>query len=150
MSKNPRQSALYWLSRRDYTQQEIRQKLQTKGYDAEVIQTVLADLVQEGLINESRFTENFIHWRRERGYGPKRISLELQARGIPDYIIAEHLEITDNAWSTAARKVWQKHFKGKQPKDFKERAKQMRFLQYRGFSRDHIENVLVEVEELTM
>lgn len=99
---------------------------------------MITALVQEGLINEQRFTENYIRWRRGKGYGPLRISAELQTRGILPEMIAEHLQITDNAWFAEARKVWQKYFKGKMPEEFKLRAKQMRFLQYRGFTREQI------------
>lgn len=78
--------------------------------------------------------------------GPVRISVELQARGITPQMIAQHLDITDNAWFTEARAVWLKHFRGKYPADFKGRVKQMRFLQYRGFTREHIHSVF-EIED---
>lgn len=102
---------------------------------------MIADLVQAGLINEQRFTENYIYWRQGKGFGPLRISAELQARRIPPEMIAEQLQITDNAWFTQVRKVWQKHYKGQIASDFKIRAKQMRFLQNRGFTREQIESV---------
>lgn len=101
----------------------------------------MTNLVQEGWINELRFTDNYIHSRRIKGYGPLRIARELQTRGISAEMIAEQLQITDNAWFTEAQKVWQKHFKGQLPSDFKLRAKQIRFLQYRGFTREQIEGV---------
>lgn len=55
--------------------------------------------------------------------------------------------MTDNAWFIAVRKVWQKQFKGKRASDFQGRAKQMRFLQYRGFNRDHIASVIANADE---
>ena len=133
---------LNWLARRDYSQHEIAQKLKAKAYSAQAISTIITKLAQAGLINEQRFTENYIHWRRAKGFGPLRISAELQARGILPEKIAEQLQITDNAWLTEVRKVWQKHFKGKLPDNFKHQAKQIRFLQYRGFTREQIESVL--------
>ncbi len=107
------------LTRRDYSQQEIRQKLLVKGFFSHDIDAILSDFVQTGLINEARFIENYIHWRRAKGYGPLRISMELQGRGIATEMIAEHLDITDNAWFIDAHQVWHKHFKGKLPTDFK-------------------------------
>lgn len=68
-----------------------------------------------------------------------RIAAELNARGIGAEMIAEVIQITDNAWFTEALKVWRKQFKGIIPTDFTHRAKQMRFLQYRGFTREQIE-----------
>lgn len=98
--------------------------------------------MQLGLINDSRFAENYIRSRRTKGYGPLRIHRELQARGIADEVIAEHLKITDNAWTMEAHSVFQKHFKASIPTDFKERAKLMRFLQYRGFTQGQISSAL--------
>lgn len=102
----------------------------------------MIDLTHSGYLNDQRLIENFIRSRQTRGYGPERIRLELQKRGLEVETIAEQLQITDNAWLVEARKVWQKHFKGQKPKDFKTKAKQMRFLQYRGFTQEQIESVL--------
>ena len=131
------------LARRDYSQREITQKLTAKGYSKLGHQTQRQsslNLAKQAYINEKRFAENYIYWRQKKGYGPLRISMELQARGIAHEMIAEQLQITDNAWLVHARKVWQKHFKVK-PSDFKLLAKQMRFLQYRGFTHEQIESV---------
>lgn len=57
-------------------------------------------------------------------------------------MIEHQLEISDNAWLENVRHVWQKRFKNKLPNDFKTRAQQVRFLQYRGFTREQIESVL--------
>src|SRR5437016_4571457 len=76
-----RRTALNWLTRRDYSSREIATKLKTKGYSAVDIQAVVTSLTEAGLINEQRFTENYIHWRRARGFGPVRIAMELQVRG---------------------------------------------------------------------
>lgn len=130
-----------WLARRDYSQYEITQKLKMKGYDLSEIEEVITDFVQAGYINDGRFAENYISWRRKKGFGPLHITLELEARGISKAVIADLLEITDNAWFAEAHKVWLKHFKGHFPEDFKTRAKQMRFLQYRGFTQEQIEGV---------
>jgi regulatory protein len=62
-------------------------------------------------------------------------------------MIEDHLNIADNAWLTAARKVWQKRFKGVVPDDMKKRAAQMRFLHYRGFTQEHIDSILKVTEE---
>jgi len=117
------------------------QKLRLKGFLADDFEPIVQRFIETNLISDHRFTESFIHWRRNRGYGPLRISMDLQARGIPPDMIADLLQITDNAWFVGAQKMWQKHFKGKRPVDYLQRAKQMRFLQYRGFTREQIEYV---------
>lgn len=142
MSRSIRQIILHLLARREHSQQEILQKLKAKGHTEADIRPIMADLVEAGLLSDQRFAENYLHFRRRKGYGPKRIQLELQARGITHEMIAELLEITDNAWFAEAKRVWQKHFKGKKPANFQHQAKQIRFLQYRGFTREQIEAVI--------
>jgi len=141
-----RRAVLNWLARRDYSKQELQHKLSEKHFPADVIETVLRNLTEEGFINDKRFTENYINYRQNKGYGPLRIAKELQTRGISAGTIAEELKITDNVWFTKAQQVWQKRFKSHKPKDFKSRAKQMQFLQYRGFSREQIESVLKHLQ----
>jgi len=99
-------------------------------------------LAQDGSINDQRVAENHIYWRSRKGYGPLRISMELRMRGIADSLIAELNKITDNAWFAAVATAWQKRFKGQLPKTMKDRAKQIRFLQHRGFTQEQIESVL--------
>jgi regulatory protein len=127
-----------YLARREHTELELKRKLRTKGFEAEAIQSVIAALVGEGLLSNRRFTEIYIHYRCERGYGPLRIQAELSDRGIPEDMIEHHLNITDNTWFAHARKTWLKRFKGNSPADFKSRAQQMRFLHQRGFTPEQI------------
>lgn len=141
-TKTVRRAALNLLARRDHSQVELVQKLKLKGHPLPEIKEVIARLASERLINEQRYTENYIYSRRNKGYGPERIALELQQKGITEETIAEHLQITDNAWFINARKVWQKHFKGQKPENYSDKAKQMRFLQYRGFTREQIDQAI--------
>lgn len=137
-----RQTALRLLTRRNHSQQELLQKLRGRGHSTEAILPILQDLLRVGLLNDASFAEHYIHWRRQKGYGPDRIALELKARGITPETIAELLQITDNAWFIEIQRVWRKQFKGAVPTDFKSRAKQMRFLQYRGFTHEQINSLL--------
>jgi regulatory protein len=49
------------------------------------------------------------------------------------------LEASDADWYELAREIRSRKFGRLKPADFKEKAKQMRFLQYRGFEPDHIQ-----------
>lgn len=141
MEKDIRLSALRSLARRDHSHLELKRKLQQKGFEQPEIDELIEALSKEGLLNQQRFVENYVYWRRNRGYGPTRIAMELQIRGISAEMIAEHLQITDNAWSVEAHKVWRKRFRVNPLNNMKEKAKQQRFLQQRGFTREHIDNV---------
>jgi regulatory protein len=136
-----RRYALYLLARRDHTAYELKQKFARKDYHADLIDSVLARLEESGLINSERFAESYAHYRRGKGYGPKRIIMELQAKGVTEAVIAEHVKITDNAWFTEIRTIWRKQFKGRQPADYQDRAKQLRFLYNRGFTQDQINSI---------
>ena len=136
-----RRHALFLLTRRDHTSLELTQKLARKGYTAADMDHVIISLEQADLINPVRFAENYTHYRRGKGYGPKRIAMELQAKGVAEGVIAEQVQITDNAWFTEIRSVWRKQFKGRLPTDYQQRARQLRFLYNRGFTQDQINSI---------
>jgi len=142
-----KRTAFILLARREHSTLELSRKLYRKDFDQPDIDTVLTQLHQENLLNDERFTETFIHARRAKGYGPLRIRMELTERGISQELIEHQLKITDNAWFEDVRKVWQKRFKNSVPQDPKSRAKHMRFLQYRGFTSEQI-NQLFHSDEM--
>lgn len=102
---------------------------------------VIAEFQKAGYLCDERFAEHYCRFRQAKGYGPERIALELKARGVHEALIAKQLEITDNTWLVLAQKAWKKRFKDERPRDFKTKAKHMRFLQYRGFTKEQIEQV---------
>lgn len=141
IAKQIQTSLLRLLARRDHSRYELTMKLQQKKFPPELIEAALQKVEQHGYLNEQRFTENYIAYRRSRGFGPKKIALELKERGIAAALIAEQIDIADNAWFIQAKLVWQKHFKNKQPVDFKARIQQMRFLHARGYTQEQIEAI---------
>ncbi len=125
--KETRGAALNLLARREHSHDELTRKLLAKGFQAEQIQSVLTELIQQGLLNHHRFIESYIHARQRKGFGPLRIHAELQSKGIPEELIEHHLKMTDNTWLAEVRVVWRKRFKNQLPVDMKSRAQQMRF-----------------------
>ena len=81
--------------------------------------------------------------RAKRGFGPERIQLELEERKVAPHLIERAFQNNDICWQTEIRTVWQKRFGDEIPTDYMEKAKQKRFLQYRGFSIGQI-NALLE------
>lgn len=142
--KNIRRDALNYLSRRDHSRTELAQKLRRKHYSLDAIDRLLTDLAQAGFLSDQRFAENYCYSRRTKGYGPLRITLELEARGVHADIITDIINLSDNTWLTEAQQLWRKRFKATLPTDYKTRAKQMRFLQYRGYTQEQIEFVIEE------
>jgi len=137
-----RRQALDLLARREHAVRELRQKLQRKGHDTLQIDEVLAALSRAGLQSEQRFTECFVHSRKNRGEGPLRIRAALQQRGISDELIVACLDEAAGDWSAMAQAVRQKRFGAGWPQDHRERARQARFLQQRGFTMEQISRLL--------
>lgn len=95
-------------------------------------------LAREGLLSEERFVETFVASHARRGHGPVWIRAELERRGIPAADAARGLEGCDADWPALARETREKRFGDGPPADFRERAKQSRFLQYRGYTAEQV------------
>ena len=148
--KKIRQLALYYLARRDHTVQELHHKLHRKGHTLEDITAIIHEMLAAGYLNDARFTEKYIHTYQRKGYGPFYVSKQLQVKGIPLALIAQHIQLTDNAWFIAAHKAWQKKGTHAPGQDIKARAKLARFLQSRGFTREQIEPLFNEEQPLDL
>ncbi len=133
-----RRKAMDFLARREYGRTELVSKLARKGFAAETAEAAVERLAAEGLQSDRRFAENFVVSRTNQGKGPVRIRVELAQRGIADTAIAEALEAGEVDWKELARSVRAKKFGRRRPSDFKEKARQMRFLQYRGFEPEQV------------
>ena len=137
-----RTAALALLAGRDFGRAELAARLERRGYPADVIAAVVVALVAERLLSEQRFTGQFVRQRAARGHGPVRIRMELRGRGVADADIDEALDSSAEDWSAIAREARRKHFGAAGPADWHERARQGRFLQYRGFSAEQIRAAL--------
>ncbi len=134
-----RKKAMGYLARREYGQRELTQKLARAGIDHEAAVSAVAQLNADGLQDDWRFVENFVQSRVNQGKGPVRIHADLSQRGIASELVDEVLEVLPVDWFELAREVREKKFGPGQPADFKKKAKQMRFLQYRGFEQSHVQ-----------
>ncbi len=118
---------------------ELREKLAMRASDhewaAEEIEAVLEELTRDGLLSEERFIASFVGSYSRRGHGPVWLRAELERRGISGAAIREALDSADIDWDAAAEAVRVKRFGPDVPTDFKERVRQSRFLQYRGFKK---------------
>lgn len=127
------------LARREHSGLELRQKLLLRYPDsALVIENVLQDLQTEMLQSDERFTESYVAMRRRKGYGPQRLRQELREKGIDPELAHNELASAEHDWFTQAQQVLRKKFP-LPAREHKERAKHMRFLQYRGFNHEQIQ-----------
>ena len=125
-------AGLKMLMRREHSRLELFQKLQTKGFDVDIVNDSISKLVEQNYQSDDRFSEEFIQMRFNQGKGPVKIASELKMRGINTF----DLSVFD--WFQLAKEIRQRKFGDLSSLDFKETAKQKRFLQSRGFTLDQI------------
>lgn len=128
-----RRAAMDLLARREHGFDELTDKLVRRFGANALIRPELERLRSEGLQNDLRFAEAYVHSRAQRLFGPTRIRLELRERRISEAAIEHALTTAGVDWQIQLRElVWHK-FGRKPPADIAERAKRQRFLAYRGF-----------------
>jgi len=137
---------LEMLARREHSAWELQRKLAARGYQSDVVEAALLELCRDNLQSDQRFTESYIRSRIERGFGPRRIAAELGERGISKALIADCLEREESRWDSQVIKARNKRFGQVLPNNPKERDRQIRFLQYRGFTQEQISHALSEID----
>ncbi|MBK5936426.1 MAG: recombination regulator RecX [Halorhodospira halophila] len=142
-----RDVALRLLGRREHTRRELAQKLARRGFDPGEVEPVLEALVDEGLLDETRFAEVFVRSRVERGQGPVRIAQELRQRGVIGGVIDEALADAGVDWWEQARAVRQRRFGAVVPADRREALRQAQFLQRRGFTAEQVRAAVAAADE---
>lgn len=130
------------LARREHSQSELALKLKQKGYSPAIIARCLERLEKERWQSDARFCEALIATRRRRGSGPVRIRQELQSKGVTADLIEANLDIAAREWLQVLAEVRQKKFGRAPPTTPSARAREMRFLLYRGFTAEQIQRVL--------
>jgi regulatory protein len=119
----------------------LTRKLRAKGYDPDLIEALIEQLGQEGLQSDTRYADSYLYSRTQKGYGPVRLRQELKERGVDDTTIENSLENLEIDWTERLTEVRKKKFGETIPKDYKEQAKESRFLQYRGFTSEQIQKL---------
>jgi regulatory protein len=124
--------ALRLLARRDHTRPELAAKLAPHVEDATVLEALLDEFTARGWLSETRVAEQVLHSKRGR-LGPARIRHALRQRGVSEGVVDAAVATLKGTELEAARTVWSRKFR--QPGATRaERARQVRFLQSRGFS----------------
>jgi regulatory protein len=130
------------LARREHSAFEIRRKLQQKDLAAAEIEEAIGRLQQEGLLSDARYAESYINMRKGKGYGPLRIALELKERGVAESDYREYLLADDMDWWSVLKAAYAKKYGDTRSTDYREKARRMRYLQYRGFALDMIHELV--------
>ena len=137
-----REQALACLARREHSRAELARKLAQSGHGKEDIAALLDDLEARNWLSDQRFAESYVADHRAK-CGPVKLAFELRQRGITDSIIEAILADTRDDELERAREIWRKKF-GTPPANAQEKARQMRFLQGRGFGHEVLRKLLAE------
>jgi len=125
------------LARRDFARGELSARLCSRGFEPGAVEAVMVELAADGILDDQRFAQNYVSWHAARGQGPIRIAAQLRSRGLPEGLIDAALASGPD-WPALARRARTARFGPQPPASWADRARQARFLQYRGFSSDHI------------
>lgn len=131
-----RARALRYLALREHSRQELRRKLTPHALEGDDIEVLLDDLAARGWLSEARLAESTARVKSRR-FGPLKVAQLLRARGMGEEIIAAGLRAAGAEGVGSIEAIWGSRFRNP-PADEREKARQVRFLQGRGFPLDEI------------
>ncbi len=89
LEKRAKNILLHQLTRTAKTKAQLREVLTKREIPQELIESVIADFVAAGLIDDQLFAKNYLALRLSRGKAVKLIARELRQKGVEDPIIEE-------------------------------------------------------------
>lgn len=141
MAESLRARALRLLARREHSRTELGRKLSLHSEDPAEVERVLDECERRGWLSERRVVEQRVHTLRKR-FGARRIERELRQKGVSEEAVAAAVAGLKDDELDAARAVWRRKFGGSQPRRPADRARQVRFMQGRGFDLEVILRVI--------
>ncbi|HBV5917906.1 TPA: recombination regulator RecX [Klebsiella pneumoniae] len=143
--------AIRILAMRDHSEQELRRKLVApvmskngpEALDAtpDELEQVVAWCIENRYLDDNRFVGQFIASRSRKGYGPARIRQELSQKGIARQVVDQAMRECDIDWVSLAREQAQRKYGEPLPSAFAEKVKVQRFLLYRGYLMEDIQEI---------
>lgn len=143
-------TAVNLLAVRDHSSVELTRKLRQRYADltTDDLERVFAELERSGYLSNERFAQSYARSLVNRGQGPLKILYGLREKGIPDELAKAAIAQVESDeaidWTQVASELRARKFGEHLPNDFKERARQSRFLAGRGFNLDSINAVFHE------
>ena len=134
--------ALDLVSRREHSRHELMQKLDKRYPNSTpIIEDALDKLETNKILDDERFAEMYLNSRARKGFGPKKIEMELHSKKVDSFFISNAVEAYEN-WLENAQRELKKKFKDQKPSDYQSKMKQKQFLFTRGFSSPIIDKIL--------
>ena len=124
------------LTRKEYSKVELIEKLALYAESRDEVISLVEELSAQHYQSDQRVAEMMLSSQKRKGKGPNQIKIKLKNKKVDSALIAEELKETD--WAEQAYQLKVKKYGLDVTKDQKLKAKQIRFLMYRGFEMDAI------------
>lgn len=132
--------ALFLLSKREYSINELENRLKKYSNEKIEIQELINELCKKGYLSDERYINSFKE-KYEHKYGINKIRNLLLNKVKNKYLIDNYLLNNKEKEYELALSLWNKKFT-KKGADKKEILKQVSFLRYKGFSLDIIKKIV--------
>ena len=132
VARTVKAQAIRLLARREYGRAELESRLVGGGADRAEVRSTLNDLLAQGLLSDQRFARAVVS-KKAGNYARRSIAGELKAKGIAPDDVDDALREADIDDDGALAALWERRF-GQLPASEREKARQVRYLQARGFS----------------
>jgi regulatory protein len=124
------------LTRKEYAKAELIEKLCLYAGNRDEVLELVDELSRENYQSDQRVAETLLSSQKRKGKGPNQIKMKLKSKKIDTALIIDELKEID--WVQQAYELKLKKYGPEVTKDPKVKAKQIRFLMYRGFEMDAI------------
>ena len=148
-----RSRALGLLDQRARSRKELRDRLVAADFESEVVDAVVDDLAEAGLVDDEAFAKEWVRQRHaRRGKSARALNLELKEKGVEAADRATALaQITEESEEAVARQVAEKKARTlkRVPADRHERDKFLRrivgTLARRGYNQELVMRISIDV-----
>jgi regulatory protein len=138
----------HYCAFQERTHVEVKKKLSTYGINWTTANELVSKLIEEGFLNEERFARSFAGGKfRMKGWGRKKIEMELKMRQVSAYSIKKAIseEIDPEDYEKTLFKLLEKKWNSlKSPGDtsYTKQAKTRQYLLARGYENEWISRIM--------
>ena len=142
--KKARYLVLRLLTYRARSTKEVSDYLNRKGFTEEIVKEVIDEMTAYGYLNDQKFAQDFIAYRKIRGSGLKKVRYELALKGLDRQVVNDLVEEQFDEEEDLARieTLLLKRRPGGETVDDRWLKRQVAFLRRRGFQDNLIMNAL--------
>ncbi|MBB1585141.1 regulatory protein RecX [Serratia sp. OS31] len=126
------------LAKKNYASGDMHRQLSRQTDNVEDIERVLHRLIDNHALNDAQLLTDLLDKQIKKLHGPTRIKQEIRQKGFPAALIEQEINNSEIDWYLLAKEARVKKFGEALPSDPKEKNKQIRHLQYKGFAMDMI------------